>query len=205
MENWVQNDWAKGRTEYLTFLVKVKDQTIIDRIRDIQSNIAEYQCIEPFPREYLHITVKEIGCFLAQEKKNEDELTKEELYKIISEAREILEKYSPFEARLEKLNNFKSAVVIQAQDGGVTREINGALLDIPGIQKMGYDYPRFLPHVSIAQYQSVEEYEEFIKYLEQNRDIKVGPLKIDTVELVIAHLPVRERFPRLETIEVFKL
>ncbi len=205
MENWVENDWAKGRTEYLTFLVRVKDQAVIGKIRDIQSKITEFQCIEPCPSEYLHITVKEIGCFLAQEKKNEDELTKEELYRIISEAKDILEKFSPFEARLEKFNNFKSAVVIQAQDGGVIREINGALLDIPGIQKMGHDYPRFLPHVSIAQYQSEEEYEEFIKYLEQNRDTRVGPLRIDTVELVIAHLPVKERFPRLETIEEFKL
>lgn len=205
IESWVENDWAKGRTEYLSFLVKVEDRSITEKISQIQSEIAEFQCIETFPREYLHLTIKETGCFLVPEKTEEDEFTIEEISRVISEADRIFGRFNPIELRLENLNNFISAVVVQAHDGGAVREINGALLGIQGLQKLRYDYPRFLPHLSFAQYKNEIDYKKFITYLEQNRETKVGPLKIDTIQLVIAHLPVKGRFPLLETLEEFKL
>ncbi|MBE0632950.1 hypothetical protein IH574_00135, partial [Candidatus Bathyarchaeota archaeon] len=144
--SWVDNDWARGRTEYLTFLIRVRDRGVIERIKDTQTGLAEYICIDPLPEDYFHMTVKELDAFLAQEKTAPDEYTEEELPTLIEAAEDRLKLFKPFDVRLEHLNNFKSTVCVQAYDGGFIRNINGALMEIPGVKKLRNDYPRFLPH-----------------------------------------------------------
>ena len=124
--------------------------------------------------------------------------------RIISEARTRLNEFSPFKMKLEHLNNFVSAIVVQAHDGGVVRHIHESLGEILGFIKMSY-YPGYLPHLSIAQYKNADEYTDFIRHLELNRNTKVGHIKVDRIELIIAHLPVEGRYPRLETVEVIQL
>ena len=175
-ENWVENDWVKGRTKYLTFLIRETDDTIIKKIKEIQTEISQFSCIEPFPPEYFHISIKGAG-FIVPKKTEADELTEKDIPKIISEARTRLKEYSSFEMRLENLNNFVSAVVVQAHDGGVVRHIHENFGEIPGFTKSSF-YPGFLPHLSIAQYKTYDEYSEFIKHLEQIRKTIVGQILV---------------------------
>ncbi len=203
--SWVDNDWARGRTEYLTFLIRVRDRGIIERIKDTQTGLAEYICIDPLPEDYFHMTVKELNAFLVQEKTAPDEYTEDELPALIGAAKDRLKEFKPFDVRLEHLNNFKSTVCAQAHDGGFIRNINGALLEIPRVKKLRNDYPRFLPHISIALYKGTEDYEQLIKHLEKIRETKLGTLRVESVELVIAEFPRTGRYPKLKTIEEFKL
>ena len=202
-ESWVENDWVKGRTQYLTFLIKEIDNTIIKRIKEIQTEISQFSCVEPFPKEYFHISIKGAG-FIVPTKTEADEITENEIPRIISEARTRLKEYPPFEMRLENLNNFVSAIVVQAHDGGVARHIHENFNEIPGFLKSSY-FPGYLPHLSIAQYKTNNEYTEFIKHLEQNRKAIVGQIKVNKIQLIIAHLSARERYPKMETIEEFEL
>jgi hypothetical protein len=135
--SWVDNEWAKGRTNYLTFLIRVRESRIIERIKNIQGMLSDYNCIDPFPDKYLHITVKELNCFLVSEKHFTDEYTVEELPEIVRGAKEKFKLFKPFELKLKNLNNFKSTVCVEAHDGGVIKSINGALLQIPGVQSFG--------------------------------------------------------------------
>ena len=203
--SWIDNDWAKGRRNYLTFLIRVHDQDIIDEIKQIQSKLAEYDCIDPLPAGYFHMTVKELDAFLVPEKKEPDEYTEEEIPALIESAREKLADFKPFEGRLGHLNNFKSVVCVQVHDGGQIRELNSALMQIPGVRKLRNDYPRFLPHVSIALYKSSNDYDSLINHLEGIRDTVIGKLRADTVELVIAELPRMGEYPKLKTVEEFRL
>ena len=203
LESWVENNWAHGRKQYLTFLIKVKDDAVIERVKEIQTELSKYTCVEPFPPEYFHISIKGVG-FLVPQKTEKDEITTDDIPRIIREAKNRLKEYTPFEMKLEHLNNFVSAIVVQAHDGGVVRHIHENLAEIPGFIKASY-YPGYLPHLSIAQYKSAEEYTEFIKHLEQKRNTKVGHIKVDKIQLIIAHLPVEGRYPKLETIEELKL
>jgi len=202
-ESWVENEWAHGRKQYLTFLIKVKDDELIKNVKEIQTELSKYACVETFPPEYFHITIKGVG-FLVPQKTEKDEITTDEIPRIIKEARTRLNKYSPFEMKLEHLNHFFSAIVVQAHDGGVVRHIHKNFGEIPGFIKSRY-YQGYLPHLSIAQYKSAKEYTEFIKHLEQERNTKVGHIKVDRIQLIIAHLPVEGRFPKLETVEEFLL
>ena len=203
IESWADNEWAKGRTQYLTFLIKVIDDAIFTGVKEIQTELSQFSCVEPFPPEYFHITIKGAG-FIVPQKTEKDEITTNDIPRIIREAKTRLKEYSPFEIKLENLNNFIEAIIIQAHDGGVTRHIHENFSEIPGFIKSSY-YPGYLPHLSIAQYKSRVQYEKLIKYMEENREKSVGSLKIDAIQLIIAHLPVEGRFPRLETIEEFKL
>ena len=203
--SWIDNDWAKGRTDYLTFLIRVQDQDIINEIKEIQTQLVEYDCIDPLPADYFHMTVKELDSFLVPEKKEADEYTEEEIPALIESARKKLADFKSFEVRLEHLNNFKSVVCVQAQDGGYIRSLNGALMQIPGVKKLRNDYPRFLPHMSIALYKSAKDFDSLINHLERIRDTMIGRLRVDTIELVIAELPRTGQYPKLKTIEEFRL
>jgi 2'-5' RNA ligase len=203
--SWVDNDWAKGRTQYLTFLVRVTDRQIVKVVKEAQSALTGFPCIDPLPENYFHLTVKETGCFLVEDKKASDEYTRDELPNLIRAARETLGYYKPFNVRLENLNNFKSVICIQCHDGGVIRDINRAMIEIPGMTKLRNDFPQFLPHLSIAQYKGTEGYHELIEHLEKHRETLIGTLRVGSVELVIAELPKRGRYPKLRPVEDFRL
>ncbi|MBM3292175.1 hypothetical protein FJY84_05810 [Candidatus Bathyarchaeota archaeon] len=202
---WINNDWAKGRTDYITTLIRVKDRKVVDNVKQFQSELKKYQCIDAFPERYFHLTVKELDCFLMPEKRLEDEVTEEALQDLVKAIDVRLKDFKPFEVKLEHLNHFGSNVVIQAHDGGVIREINGSLLQIPGMRKLRNDYPRFLPHLSIAQYKSIEGFNELINHLERVRQTRFGLIMVDGLSLVMAKLPKRGRYPKLIVLNEFKL
>jgi 2'-5' RNA ligase len=205
-ENWVYNDeWAKGRTQYITFLIRIKESTIIEQVSRIQENLLQFPCVDPFPSEYLHITVKGTGKFLVGNKKNNDEIQSEELPKLISDAEIVLSSFSPFTVSLSNINCFTEVLCIEVYDEGVIREVNRTLSRVNGINKTKYDYPRFLPHMSISQFKCSEGYDDLIDYLEDARDVELGTTLIDEIELVKALLPKEGRYPRLETLHRFKL
>ena len=204
IKSWADNDWAKGRTDWLTFLIRVKDTEIINQIQKIQNMLTRFKCIEPFPEEYLHITIKEIG-FHVKEKQNPDEVTQKELQSLIQSVQEKVSSFKPFQIDLVNLNNFHSVVCIEGYDGGAINEINGSILGIDGVQKYRYDSPGFLPHLSIAQYKNTIDFMQLIEYLEGSRKTRIGTLMVDSFELVIAELPVRGRFPQLHPLKTFHL
>lgn len=204
MEDWTNNDWAKGRTEYLVFLIKINDQSIQTKVTAIQEKLAKYQSVDPFPIDYLHLTVKETGLFLTPDKTADDEITRAMLRNMIDEAGKIIKEYEPFEIKLERLNNFKSVVCVEGHDGGIIREINKNLREQLELKSLIHD-PKFLPHMSITQYRSTEDYQELIQYLEKTRDTKIGTVNVDRIELVDAHLPAKGMYPRIEVLAEFPL
>lgn len=152
----------------------------------------------------IHITVKELA-FLVDKKKEKDEISRDTLYALILNLQEILGDFEPFDVELKNLNNFISTVCIESHDDGIINNINGEVLEIEEIQKYGHDYPGFLPHLSIAQYKNLRDYANLIKYLEYSRKTTIGTINVDSFELVIAELPVKERFPTLKLVKTLHL
>jgi len=202
MKDWVKNEWAKGRNQYLTFLVRIKDKGLVEKIIEIQDRLSTISCVDPFPNDYFHITVKGCG-FLAKSKKYEDDVSIESLQKIINRAEEVLQTFNKFDLFLSKLNIFSDVVFIEVYDSGKIGELNKRLQAIPEVRKMKFDHPNLLPHVSIAQFQNNEDFTGLIADLEKMRDIEFGIVTIDSVQLVIAHL--YKKYPKLEIIYTFKL
>jgi 2'-5' RNA ligase len=202
MNDWVDNDWAKGRNQFLTFLIKIKDEKLIAKMIEIQDKLSTISCVNPFPKDYFHITVKGCG-FLVQSEIYEDDIPTENLQKIVSQAKEVLHTFHKFNLILSKLNIFSEVVLIEAHDGGRIGELNKGLQAIPEIKKMKFDYPNFLPHISIARFQNNQEFTRLISYLEELRETEFGELTVNYIELVNAHLS--GRYLTLKTIHALEL
>jgi len=202
MKDWLDNDWAKGRNQYLAFLKKIKDEKLIGKIIKIQDKLSTIPCVDPFPKDYLHITVKGCG-FPVESEIYEDDILIENVQKIVSQAKEIFQAFHKFNVLLPKLNIFSEVVLIEVHDEGKIGELNKGLQAITEIKKMKFDYPILLPHISIAQFQNNQEFTRLISYLEELREIEFGELTVNYIDLVNAHLS--GRYPTLKTIHTFRL
>ena len=202
MNDWVDNDWAKGRNQFLTFLVRIKDERLIGKITEVQDKLSTIPCVDRFPKDYLHITVKGCG-FLAKSEMYKDDILIEDLQKIVTQTKEILQAFNKFNVLLPKLNIFSEVVLIEVHDEGKIGDLNKGLQAIPEMKKMRFDFPNLVPHISIAQFQNNQEFTKLIRYLEELRETEFGELTVNYIELVNAHLS--GRYPTLETIHAFKL
>ena len=204
-ESWTESDWARGRTDYITFLIRVKAPQIIAAAQKVQEGLRAFRCADTYPAEYLHLTVKETGCFLVDVKENEDEITRDELSKLIESAREALNGMEEFTVNIQNLNHFRSNIVAEAHDGGEIREMNRRLMELEGVQKLGYDYPRFLPHMSLCQFKGTEDHDQLVEHLEKNRETALGGFNVERIDLVKAILPTTRRYPVLEILDSITL
>jgi len=200
--NCVDNDWAKGRNQFLTFLIKIKDEKVIQKITKVQDKLSTFPCVDPFPKDYLHITVKGCG-FLREFEIYEDDILIGNLQKIVSQAEEVLRTFHKFNVLLPRLNIFSNVVLVEVHDGGKIGELNKGLQAILEIKKMKFDYPILLPHISIAQFQNNQEFARLINCLEELRETEFGDLTVNCIELVNAHLS--GKYPTLKTIHSLEL
>ena len=199
--DWV-NDWAKGRNQSLGFLIRISDEKLIMRINEIQNKLSTIPCFDPFPKDFLHITVKGCG-FLAKSEEHEDDILVENQPKIASKAKEVLQTFHKFNAMLSRLNIFSDVVFVEVHDKGKIGELNKELQAIPEIKRMKFDYPNFLPHISIGHFRNNQGFTRLISHLEELRETGFGELAVSYVELVNVHFS--EKYPILKTIHSFRL
>jgi len=199
---WIDNDWTKGRNQYLTFHVRIRDEQLIENIVEIQNRLSANSCVAPFPKDYFHISVAGLG-FLAESEKYEDDILIENLQRIINQAKEVLQPFSKFDVVFSRLNIFPDVVFVEVHDGGRIEEIFRRLQTIPEIRKRKFDYSSFLPHISIMYFQKQKDFTGLLSYLEKLRDTEFGRITVDSIELVNAHL--LKEYPKLNTIHTFEL
>jgi 2'-5' RNA ligase len=204
-ESWANSEWARGRTDYITFLIKVEAPEIITAAQKAQEGLRAFSCADPYPAEYLHLTVKETGCFLVDEKESEDEITREEITKLVESAREALGSQKAFTVNVQNLNHFRSNIVAEAHDTGEIREMNRKLMELEGVQRLRNDFPLFLPHMSLCQFKGIEDYDQLVEHLEVNRETVLGGFKVERADLIKAILPVKDRYPVLEVLDTINL
>jgi len=200
--DWVNNDWAKGRNRLLTFHIRIRDRKLTRKIAEIQDKLSNIPCVDPLAKDYLHITVKSCG-FLAESKTYEDDIPTKNLQRIISRAEQILKPLHKFRVRLPRLSISSDVVVVEVHDKGKIGNLNKELQAIPEIKKMKFDYPQFLPHISIVQFKNNQDFPRLISYVEELRETEFGDLTVNHIELVNAHL--HGRYITLKTIHIFEL
>lgn len=204
LRSWVDTEWAKGRRRYLAFLIRVNDAMVVPKVLDLQRALEAFPCIDPLPIHYFHITVKGVG-FLEPSKQYADDVVAADVDRIIDQAAAVLKAVPSFKACLSRLTYFSEVICLEVHEANHIRSMNRALLAVPGVARLPNDYPRFLPHFSVTQFRSDEGFDGVIDYLEAHRATSLGGLTLNTVDLVIAHLPRSGRYPWLETLYEFRL
>ncbi len=199
---WTKREWARGRNEYLTFLIKIDSEEIVERIRDVQKKLSIASCIDPFPREYFHISVKG-GGFLVGTRKSSDEINRENVAKIMSQACKTLEDVKPFRVWLKRLNIFSDVVFVEVHDSTIKKMHKLLKERINFLGSFRYEGDSFIPHLSICGFKNEKEFGKLLKILEKLRNTSFGVFEVDSLDLVVAHL--NHKYPILETIHVYPL
>jgi len=199
---WTKGEWARGRSEYLTFLIKIDNEEIVERIRDIQKKLSVAPCIDPFPKEYFHITVKG-GGFLVGTRKSNDEISRENVAKIMDQAGKMLEDVKPFRVSLKRLNIFSDVIFVEVHDNTV-KKIHKLLKErVDFLSSFRYEGNSFIPHLSICGFKNEKEFGKLVKILEKLRNTSFGAFEVDSLDLVVAHL--NHKYPILGTICTYPL
>lgn len=199
---WTDSGWTKGRNQYLTFVVRIRDEELVGKIAEIQSELSTISYVAPFPKGYFHISVAGLG-FLTKSIEYDDDISVENLKRIINQTKEALQPFSRFDVFLSKLNIFPDVVFVEVHDGGKIGKISKRLQEIPEIGKRSFDFPSFLPHISIMHFLDNKDLTKLIVRLEKMRDTEFGRMSVHSIELVNAHLS--KRYPKLNTIHTFEL
>jgi 2'-5' RNA ligase len=199
--NTVESEWARGRSEYLAFLIPVDDPESVDHIRTLVEQIAPILGVEPYPEPYWHITIKGAG-FLRDPATGPDEVSPGQLEDMRRLAAEVFAAQRPFDITLGRISGFAEVVIVELCGGLPVRELNARLLEaIPGIFRQPFDGALFLPHISIARYTSDEGLAKLKDTLARLRNHPAGPtLPVTSVDLIRAELtptvPVLHRLER---------
>lgn len=195
--------WAKGRAQFLTFLVRVSGQDALQRVAKVRDALVDIPGVDPFPEEFWHVTVKLCG-FQVIRRTHDDDMLWEEVPLLLGRAAGALRREESFAVELGRVNAFPSVVFVEVEDGGRLRRLNELLGEaLPSLPRYESDGSGYLPHVSIARFTGQEGLDRVKDTLTSLRGERGGSLPVRRVELVRVWLT--EEYPEFDTVRVFPL
>lgn len=202
-EATLEGQWAHGRAQYLTFLVRVEDRAAREHLARVVERIADIPGVEPYPADYWHIAVKGAG-FQVIKRTRDDEVLRQDVPRIANKARALLAQESAFNVQLGLANGFAQAVFLEIWCGERLVELNRRLTEqAPEIPRFPID-GALLPHVSVARFSSNEGLAQLKKTIAGLRAEAPGPaFPIHRIDFVKVWLT--ENAPEFETLATYPL
>ena len=182
---------------HLVFLARVDDEGAQEALRPTLDALAEFDCLAVVPERYLHVTVT-----LAGNVGPDRRLSAADEERIAAAGREAFADASPFEVSFPRLDLFPTVVFAAVDDDGSFAALNERACDIDGVEVQGRD-EGYVPHLTLAQFRSREDYDGLVEWLEANRTLDVPSARVTDLELVAVDLD--ERFPAFETVAQYHL
>ena len=204
VEDTLESEWKRGRSEYLAFLIPIEDAAVRAYCTRIVDRIAPIQGVEPYPQSYWHVTVKGLG-FQTKDGSRRDELSQSDVDRIAAAAQPIVSTTASFEMQAGRIALFPEVVIVEAWDSLPVRDLNSSLLErIPDLIRYPFDGSAFLPHISIARFTSSDGLPQLKEAIASLRDEQAGPpFRVAQVDLIRAHLSARA--PTFEAIASYPL
>jgi len=194
---------SHGREIGLALAIKIDEAGIRDEILSTVNRIRDIPGLYIFPPEYYHITVKILG-FMSEMKVEADDIVPKELGDFLCQVELVLEQISPFTLEIGAVNSLGCFIILEAEDGGNISLIQQAFRErtilIPSYELEGDSW---LPHLSIAAFQSLEGLEEVKIRLGQLREGKIGKIEVKQIDLIEAGL--QKPLPKLRVVHSYQL
>jgi 2'-5' RNA ligase len=192
-----------GRAQMLGFLIRIEDRAVRRHAEAIVERVSGVPGVEPLPDEHWHVTVKLAG-FQVIKRVNDDDILREEVSALGRQCGSIIAKQSAYEARIGLPNAFADAVFLEVHDGGATAALNAALSAHELVATYPHEGDHFLPHMSIARFNSTDGLAELKSTLAELREVDGGPsFTVSRVDFVKAWLTDDE--PDIETLAGYRL
>ncbi|HEX6709306.1 MAG TPA: 2'-5' RNA ligase family protein [Rubrobacter sp.] len=188
-------DWQEGHKLSASLIVPVEASRFHEGLEPLREALRPFPFVSLHPDHFMHITLVFLG-FLVDEPEEEDEVSHERLREIEVSARIVLSSFPAFTVRLANLNAFPGAAFIEAHDGGMLDGLRDALCVSCDLKK-----PPGSPHLTIAYFEApdgTEVPEELIAAIARYRDLPVGEMMVENVEITL--LDLRTDYPRPRTL-----
>jgi len=182
---------------HLVFLARVDDESVRETLRPTLDALSEFDCLAVVPEQYLHVTVTIAGNVGSGQR-----LSEHEEERVAAAGRTAFADASAFEVTFPQLDLFPSVVFASVDDGGSFEGLNERACGIDGIEVHGRD-EGYVPHLTLAQFRSRDEYEDLLAWLESNRSLEAPSTRVTDVDLVAVDRD--ERFPEFETVARYPL
>lgn len=204
VEDTLEAEWRRGRSEYLAFLIQIEDESARRYIAETIGWLKDIPGVQPYQESYWHITVKGVG-FRVDRPQKPDEISQTEASAIVAKANLALISETQFEVSLGPVNALTGVVCVEVQAEGHIQRINRALLGAATEMPSSPVDEHFLPHVSIAHFTSDEGIDQLKAALAELRESHAGgpSFTVTRIDLILAELA--ESGPSFELLESYPL
>lgn len=137
--------WAHGRAQCLVFLARVDDVQALAAVERAQERLARVPGVIPFSREYLHVTLAEVG-FQVVKPVRPDEVTRDQALRLAALAAPLFQRSPAVTFALGPVNVLGEAIALELSDDGAWVALRSALAET-----LGLSLPPVLPHLTIAR------------------------------------------------------
>lgn len=188
-------DWQDGHALSASLMISVDASPLRDRLEPLRDALRPFPFVSLHPDRFMHITLFLLG-FLVREPAEEDEVSRERLSGVASDARRALADFPAFEVELANLNAFPGAAFVEVHDRGKLDELRGALSRGCDLER-----PAGPPHLTLAYFQAPDGTrapDDLVSAIERYRDWFVGEAPVAGVELTL--LDLRTEYPEPRTL-----
>ncbi|MFQ5382586.1 MAG: 2'-5' RNA ligase family protein [Dehalococcoidia bacterium] len=189
VDETLESEWRRGRSEYLAFLVPIEDEAARQHIAGTIDRIAGIPGVQPYRESYWHITIKGAG-FRLQRPSKPDEISPEVATAITAAANLALAPESGFTVSLGPVNALDGVVCIEVLGEERIAHLN-QVLTAAAPEMPHHPVDRlFLPHISIAHFTSNEGLDQLKSTLADLRmNASRGPtFPVKRIDLILARL-----------------
>ena len=196
-----RSTWANGRNHYRSFVVHVTGSAA-DTLAELAESVGGFDCVRPASKESLHIAVKDLG-FVVDEAAATDEIDPDSADAIADAAADIFAREQRFEVTFPRLNVLPNSVFAEVDSDGRFERLHRELLALPGAPTLPGDGDAYTPHATLGEFRSTSDFQYFVEWLEEHRDVDADPFEVEAFSLVEVDptLP----FPPFDTLRSYEL
>lgn len=203
VESADQSRWrlARGRAMLIAFIAPLLDSPLAGEVEALQARLSDLACIEPYPRDLLHITVK-LGGFQVVLQTMDDDIPRANLPAIADSAARVISTTPAFTAQVGPINAFPDAVFLEIEDHGQLKDLHLRLCEeVKGLHLYPTEVENYLPHISIARFRSQDDLSQLKKRLAALRveRPRIGEIEIDSIDM--ARIIMATDPPEIQTLQ----
>jgi 2'-5' RNA ligase len=194
------DDWFARPGDFVWMCARVPEAALLPGFEELVRTLEQFSFTRIVPREYLNITVQELG-YLAEQPSGRDEITEEWLEEFIQHAQRPISSFPPFDVAIGGANSFVDAAFLDIHDNGWLSRIHNRLLDfVSQPPSTRYSY---LPELIIAQYVQAAPIASLVRALTPFRDRTFGTFRVESIDVM--RVSTSETFPEPRLVHRFEL
>ena len=186
----------------LALLVDVANPTVLSAGGRLSASLDQFECFDSSPPAAFHLTVKLFDVSVSPSTV-ETAHSRPAVRRVDAAVSSVTSEYEPFTVRFPRLNLFPDVVYGEVDDNDQITDLNNRICQKPHVTTLDRDGDNFIPHLTLGYFQNDVNCQEFIEFIESNRELDLPAFTVDTLSLVA--YDVGGRPPAYNKLETYRL